>query len=220
MHHQMGTPHHAMGPHTPNRSMGHAPQGPAHPPSNVPHGHPGHNTAHGPNMANPAGNLPPNASHTFQPSPHGHPSQAPNPNLPGNFPQHAVGHNHPPNANAPPVSTLPGQNQIESNPVSHYNMAAPHNNGLMPPQQSQQENLAALQRAIDTMKEQGLEDDPRYQQLLALKERSISNNQDSGKQSFNSHQLQQLKVQIMAYRQLARNQPLNQQTLMGIQGEY
>uniref|UniRef100_A0A8D9BFX2 ATP-dependent helicase brm n=1 Tax=Cacopsylla melanoneura TaxID=428564 RepID=A0A8D9BFX2_9HEMI len=201
MHHQMG-PHHPMGPHTPGRNMGHPPhhpqQGPVHTQGNMPHGgHPGHGPSPQPNAA----------PHNFPPSPHSHPNP--------NFPQHPGGPNLPPS----PAPTPPSQNhQMDSNPPSHYNMPAPHNNGLPPPP-SQQENLAALQRAIDTMKEQGLEDDPRYQQLLALKERSINNNQDNGKHSFNPQQLQQLKVQIMAYRQLARNQPLNQATLMGIQGK-
>ncbi|XP_017301972.1 ATP-dependent helicase brm isoform X3 [Diaphorina citri] len=210
MHHQMG--HHPMGPHTPGRNMGHPPhhqQGPG----NMPHGH---NPSHGPNVPNPQANLPPNAPHNFQPGPHAH---SPNPNHPGNFPPHPnAGPNHPPPNSNPPSGPTPQNHQVDSNTPSHYNMNIPHNNGL-PPQGDQQENLAALQRAIDTMKEQGLEDDPRYQQLLALKERSISNNQDNGKQCFNPNQLQQLKVQIMAYRQLARNQPLNQQILMGIQGK-
>lgn len=34
-----------------------------------------------------------------------------------------------------------------------------------------QENLTALQRAIDSMEEKGLQEDPRYTQLLALRAR-------------------------------------------------
>jgi len=34
-----------------------------------------------------------------------------------------------------------------------------------------QENLSALQRAIDSMEEKGLQEDPRYSQLLALRAR-------------------------------------------------
>lgn len=34
-----------------------------------------------------------------------------------------------------------------------------------------QENLNALQRAIDSMEEKGLQEDPRYSQLLALRAR-------------------------------------------------
>lgn len=40
-----------------------------------------------------------------------------------------------------------------------------------PPQQGQ-ENLSALQRAIDSMEEKGMQEDPRYSQLLALRARS------------------------------------------------
>lgn len=38
------------------------------------------------------------------------------------------------------------------------------------------------------------------------------------KQSFSTSQLQQLRVQIMAYRLLARNQPLSQQLALAVQG--
>uniref|UniRef100_A0A1B6FFX3 ATP-dependent helicase brm n=1 Tax=Cuerna arida TaxID=1464854 RepID=A0A1B6FFX3_9HEMI len=101
-----------------------------------------------------------------------------------------------------------------------------------------QENLNALQRAIDSMEEKGLQEDPRYSQLLALRARqgtmeptrttqgfsgsgNVSTGEASqqGKHSFNSNQLQQLRVQIMAYRLLARNQPLSQQLAMAVQGK-
>lgn len=78
-----------------------------------------------------------------------------------------------------------------------------------------QENLNALQKAIDSMEEKGLQEDPRYSQLLALRAR-----QGSGieKQAFSSSQLQQLRAQIMAYRLLARNQPVPQQVAVAAQG--
>ncbi|XP_070150892.1 ATP-dependent helicase brm isoform X2 [Polyergus mexicanus] len=78
-----------------------------------------------------------------------------------------------------------------------------------------QENLNALQKAIDSMEEKGLQEDPRYSQLLALRAR-----QGSGieKQAFSSSQLQQLRAQIMAYRFLARNQPVPQQVAVAAQG--
>jgi len=108
-----------------------------------------------------------------------------------------------------------------------------------------QENLNALQRAIDSMEEKGLQEDPRYSQLLALRARqepprpaqgfvgsggsgaqppgqSQGQGQEAsqqGKHSFSSNQLQQLRVQIMAYRLLARNQPLSQQLAMAVQGK-
>ncbi|XP_024944895.1 ATP-dependent helicase brm isoform X7 [Cephus cinctus] len=79
-----------------------------------------------------------------------------------------------------------------------------------------QENLNALQKAIDSMEEKGLQEDPRYSQLLALRARQGSNMGE--KQSFSSQQLQQLRLQIMAYRLLARNQPLSQQLALAVQG--
>ncbi|XP_043516816.1 ATP-dependent helicase brm-like [Frieseomelitta varia] len=78
-----------------------------------------------------------------------------------------------------------------------------------------QENLNALQKAIDSMEEKGLQEDPRYSQLLALRARQGSMGE---KQAFSSQQLQQLRVQIMAYRLLARNQPLSQQLALAVQG--
>ncbi|XP_011257143.2 ATP-dependent helicase brm isoform X3 [Camponotus floridanus] len=77
-----------------------------------------------------------------------------------------------------------------------------------------QENLNALQKAIDSMEEKGLQEDPRYSQLLALRARQGG----IEKQAFSSSQLQQLRAQIMAYRLLARNQPLPQQIVVGVQG--
>ncbi|XP_076750195.1 ATP-dependent helicase brm isoform X2 [Xylocopa sonorina] len=78
-----------------------------------------------------------------------------------------------------------------------------------------QENLNALQKAIDSMEEKGLQEDPRYSQLLALRARQGTIGE---KQTFSSQQLQQLRVQIMAYRLLARNQPLSQQLALAVQG--
>ncbi|KAI5743229.1 hypothetical protein M8J77_015910 [Diaphorina citri] len=82
------------------------------------------------------------------------------------------------------------------------------------PGQNPQENLTALQRAIDSMKEQGLEEDPRYQKLIEMKA-----NRTEIKHAFTSAQVQQLRFQIMAYRLLARNQPLTPQLAMGVQGK-
>lgn len=57
-----------------------------------------------------------------------------------------------------------------------------------------------------------MQEDPRYSQLLALRARSNSS-------LFNQLQIQQLRHQIMAYRMLARNQPLTQQLTMAVQGK-
>lgn len=65
----------------------------------------------------------------------------------------------------------------------------------MPGQNQGQENLNALQRAIDSMEEKGLQEDPRYSQLIALRARSNGNGPpDPNKpHCFNSNQLQQLR---------------------------
>lgn len=52
-----------------------------------------------------------------------------------------------------------------------------------------------MEKAIETMKEKGLEDDPRYAQLLALQYRTTSMNG-----AFSLLQMKQLRNQIMAYR--------------------
>lgn len=127
------------------------------------------------------------------------------------------------------------------------------------PPQPGQENLNALQRAIDSMEEKGLQEDPRYSQLLALRARQ--NNMDGPrpvcsrcvfmiffflkqgndcdvfqcfgptpggpnqpgdaqpKSQLTPNQLLQLRGQIMAYRMLARNQPLTQQVALAVQGK-
>ncbi|XP_017784542.1 PREDICTED: ATP-dependent helicase brm isoform X2 [Nicrophorus vespilloides] len=83
-----------------------------------------------------------------------------------------------------------------------------------PPIPQGQENLSALQRAIDSMEEKGMQEDPRYSQLLALRARTNGSNS-----LFNQLQMQQLRSQILAYRMLARNQPLTQQMTMAVQGK-
>ncbi|XP_060813806.1 ATP-dependent helicase brm-like [Bombus pascuorum] len=77
-----------------------------------------------------------------------------------------------------------------------------------------QENINSLQKAIETMEEKGLQEDPRYSQLLALRARQSN----IGEKLFTTQQLQQLRVQIVAYRSLARNQPLSQQLALAVQG--
>ncbi|KAJ8974907.1 hypothetical protein NQ317_009836 [Molorchus minor] len=77
-----------------------------------------------------------------------------------------------------------------------------------------QENLNALQRAIDSMEEKGMQEDPRYSQLLALRARSNTSNS-----VFSQVQMSQLRNQIMAYRYLARNQPIPPQVAMALQGK-
>lgn len=52
-----------------------------------------------------------------------------------------------------------------------------------------QENLNALQRAIDSMEERGMQEDPRYSQLLSLRART------NGTSIFNQLQMQQLRYE-------------------------
>jgi SWI/SNF-related matrix-associated actin-dependent regulator of chromatin subfamily A member 2/4 len=62
------------------------------------------------------------------------------------------------------------------------------------------------------MEEKGLQEDPRYSQLLAIRA-------NSKQSSLSTPQLEQLRSQIMAYRQLARNQPLNKNLVSLIRGQ-
>uniref|UniRef100_A0A1A9ZBP8 ATP-dependent helicase brm n=1 Tax=Glossina pallidipes TaxID=7398 RepID=A0A1A9ZBP8_GLOPL len=74
-----------------------------------------------------------------------------------------------------------------------------------PPERAGQENLHALQRAIDTMEEKGLQEDPRYTQLLAIRATSKH-------QHLTNNQVTMLRAQITAYRLLARNKTISMQT--------
>lgn len=121
-----------------------------------------------------------------------------------------------PNSQGAPIPQMPGQMVSQSSPQDTYQ---------------------ALQRAIGTMEEKGMQSDPRYSQLLALRARQVSYGasgqadpsrvmQGPGgfldgtpKHIFSSVQLQQLRVQIMAYRLLARNQPLTSQMALAVQGK-
>ncbi|KAL1500939.1 hypothetical protein ABEB36_006354 [Hypothenemus hampei] len=82
-----------------------------------------------------------------------------------------------------------------------------------PPAQGQ-ENLRALQSAIDSMDEKGMQEDPRYSQLLAMRARAAN-----GGGILNPNQMSQLRNQIMAYRYLARNQLVPQHIMMALQNK-
>ncbi|XP_002135618.2 ATP-dependent helicase brm isoform X2 [Drosophila pseudoobscura] len=82
--------------------------------------------------------------------------------------------------------------------------------GPPPPERSSQENLHALQRAIDSMEEKGLQEDPRYSQLLAMRATSKH-------QHLNGNQVNLLRTQITAYRLLARNKPISMQMQQALQ---
>ena len=71
------------------------------------------------------------------------------------------------------------------------------------------------------MEERGMQGDPRYSQAKHLHQ-SMMNRQDkaaAAQAAFQNQQLLQLRAQIMAYRILARNQPLPQQIAMAVQGK-
>ncbi|XP_073979310.1 ATP-dependent helicase brm-like isoform X2 [Rhodnius prolixus] len=147
----------------------------------------------------------------------------PQPGVP--MPQHMSG----PNGGLPQHAMQQGTQTIQQHSISPHQQGVIQGTGGGP-----QENLTALQRAIDSMEEKGLQEDPRYSQLQALRARQVNmdlrpppqggfgNEQGppgSAKHSFSATQLQQLRVQIMAYRLLARNQPLSQQLALAVQGE-
>ncbi|XP_054270051.1 transcription activator BRG1-like isoform X2 [Macrosteles quadrilineatus] len=202
------------------------------------------------------------------PSPMGPPQQAPSPmpsptpNTPAmGPPQHmSPNYNQGPPSGAPAMNHMNGPSAMQQGTQTfqpQHNMGQPPQG--QPPVQAgtPQENLTALQRAIDSMEEKGLQEDPRYSQLLALRARQAPasgppgpagpapasgppaqqgfpanssapggaggaaqpDGGQQGKHSFSSNQLQQLRVQIMAYRLLARNQPLSQQLALAVQGK-
>ena len=111
----------------------------------------------------------------------------------------------------------PGAQGQNGPPMQQQNMnpSAPILQNAAPPPQGPppgQENLNALQKAIDSMEEKGLQEDPRYSQLLAIR----ANSKHS---SLSTPQLDQLRNQIMAYRQLARNQPLSNNLVSLVRGQ-
>uniref|UniRef100_A0AAG5DSZ4 ATP-dependent helicase brm n=1 Tax=Anopheles atroparvus TaxID=41427 RepID=A0AAG5DSZ4_ANOAO len=207
------TPH---GGQPPNPHGPPLPQHPSHmngPPSG-PQGAPGHGPPGPPHHMPPAGpqHMPqhpahPGMGHTVPPHPGmaGHPGQGP-PLPPGMVPGGYPGHAMPPNSGPPPPVPMQPGGGPGPGPALPPGTSSP---GMMPvaappPPPPGQENLNALQRAIDSMEEKGLQEDPRYSQLLALRA-------NSKQQNLNASQLHQLRGQIMAYRLLVRHQPISKQ---------
>ncbi|XP_066256953.1 ATP-dependent helicase brm-like isoform X2 [Euwallacea similis] len=217
------------GGHVPHRESSPSPGPPPHPPQghpNQPHPQQGHPP---PSQGHQLSSHPPQAQpHQMQghpgPQPHqGHPMQGrSSPQSQGHLisPQ-SQGQMHPP----PPHLSPQGHPQQGMPPQSHQPIQghAPqghpspnHRTSPGPPQgqpHQGQENLRALQSAIDSMDEKGMQEDPRYSQLLALRARA------NGNAALSQIQMTQLRNQIMAYRYLARNQPIPQQILMALQGK-
>ncbi|XP_033111192.1 probable global transcription activator SNF2L2 [Anneissia japonica] len=123
-------------------------------------------------------------------------------------------------------------------PPSGQHQGPPYGQG---PIQFNQGNYSKLQRALESMKEHGMQDDRRYSQLMALANRSKPQHQGYGgpadgmgdspmsghqqqpppsRQSFLPQQLQQLKAQILAYKYLARNQPMPDSLRSAVQGKH
>ncbi|KAF5276830.1 hypothetical protein FQA39_LY06382 [Lamprigera yunnana] len=197
-------------PHSQNHPSGLPPQG--HPGGIPPQGHPGMQGG------------PPPQGHQVHPGmphqPHGPPPQGHPGMQSGVPPPHSLAQNHSMPQNPPysghPMS-MPHPQQVQ-NPASSPGPQGPPPPGPVlagqpGPGPQGQENLNALQRAIDSMEEKGMQEDPRYSQLLSLRART------NGTSVFTQVQMQQLRVQIMAYRMLARNQPLTQQMALAVQGK-
>ncbi|XP_055706640.1 ATP-dependent helicase brm isoform X2 [Phlebotomus papatasi] len=192
------------------------PHGPAPP---QPHPPPPHlNGPPPPHHIPPTG--PPHMQHHPGMGPHGGMPQGPHPGMsmpPQGPPMPPMGyqpHNMPPNAVSPTHSLFHGQRNGPPGPPPGQGQP-PGGPPVGPPPGGPppgQENLSALQRAIDSMEEKGLQEDPRYSQLLALKA-------NSKQQILNVNQMHMLRAQIMAYRLLARNQPLTKQIAAVIQGQ-
>ncbi|KAI8429647.1 hypothetical protein MSG28_000228 [Choristoneura fumiferana] len=157
----------------------------------APHGLPAGAPGHLPHHALMAGQGPPPHTPSASYSAHG---GASTPSQPSSAQSHPPSAQTPPHSQGPPPSTSNGA--ASGSPMQSMATPGP-------------DNLNALQRAIDSMEEKGLQEDPRYSQLLALRARS--NPQDPSKGMFSNIQLSQLKAQIAAYRNLARNQPVPQQ---------
>ncbi|XP_030758143.1 ATP-dependent helicase brm-like [Sitophilus oryzae] len=188
-------------------SQGHLPQQQQHPPQghqpqgHPPQGHPpqGHPPQSHPPLGHPSQNHPPPHLSPQGHSQQGHPNQS-----------HALA----PQGHLSPQGHPPPQGHT---PPGHPSPTHPSHQGLQGPQGQSphgQENLRALQSAIDSMDEKGMQEDPRYSQLLALRARANGNNA-----ALSQMQMTQLRNQIMAYRYLARNQPIPQQIILALQGK-
>lgn len=150
-------------------------------PQNMPPAAPGHMAHHAmmPGQGPPPHAASPGYGHAPPP---GAPGPAASPS--GSAPQ-AGAPPHPPSAQTPPHGQAPPT-------TSSANGAPPASSpmqGSLPTPGP--DNLHAIQRTIDSMEEKGLQEDPRFSQLLALRARS--NPQDPGKGLFSNNQLCQLK---------------------------
>ncbi|XP_059468333.1 ATP-dependent helicase brm isoform X2 [Neocloeon triangulifer] len=130
----------------------------------------------------------------------------------------------PPAPQAPQTSGAmgPPQSPVSASSCVLQQAATPAAETQSGPSQAALNNLAALNRAIAAMEEKGLQNDPRYAQLIYIQSKHTANEnaqtaENIEKHIFTNYQRQQLQMQIMAYRLLARNQPLSQHINNGIQ---
>lgn len=140
-----------------------------------------------PHGGHPQGMPPMPPHHGMIPSQGGYSHAAPSPGgaptppagqAPGAGPAQPPAAQTPPHGSAPPPSTSANGAPSSSPMQGSLSATGP-------------DNLNALQRAIDSMEEKGLQDDPRYSQLVAIRARS--NPQDPNKGLFSNTQLSQLK---------------------------
>nr|CAD7201201.1 unnamed protein product [Timema douglasi] len=129
-----------------------------------------------------------------------------------------------------PANSTPPQPTVTTEPSTH---SSGYQSMTQTQFQSLQDTIVGLQKAMATMEEKGLQNDPRYSQLAVLHTRQLAKlNMDPAqgpnqnavldtqmKNILSPNQLQQLRVQIMAYRLLARNQPLTSQLALAVQGK-
>ena len=191
-----------------------APQGPGHIPPGPPQPvHPGGLPQQGP----PLGPPPPGHGYSPMPPPQGPPSQ-----------------------NLPPGAMRPG-------PQNQGPQQGPLGSSGQPPQG--QSDLQKLQNSINQMEERGMQNDPRYSQARQLHQSMMNRHpapagntagappgpypsppgsttpgpvqgtNPNDRTNFQNTQMLQLRAQIMAYRILARNQPLPPQIAMAVQGK-
>ncbi|CAG0919105.1 unnamed protein product [Notodromas monacha] len=145
------------------------------------------------------------------------------PNGPSAAPQ-PQGQGYPQGMQRPPP---PPSSQVNA-PIPPYQQNMQHLPSQRPPGPYSQENLNALQKAITSMEEKGMQEDPRYSQLVAIAQTTNpygppsagdpNAQQKAPMSALTPAQVQQLRSQIMAYRILARNQVLPSQLLLSIQG--
>ncbi|CAH1967289.1 unnamed protein product [Acanthoscelides obtectus] len=186
-------------------------------PPGGPQGHPSHQYGQPPVMGYPQHPQAPPGHHNG-PAPGHPPSHQPHPGAPPMHQGHPVqGHPPPQGHHVPPQGHHPQPHPgMQQHPMHHtqYPMQRPSPGPQQghpmqpqgqPPRPPMSENLHALQKAIDTMEEKGLQDDQRYSQLLALRARTAA---AATNPSFSAYQMQILRNQILAYRCLARNQPI------------